>query len=101
MCRVLMYMGDGVSLDDLLYQPNNSLVKQAYDPQIFDRLSLAGFGMLAWNHASRDPDVPYSYRSVNIPVFDQNLKGLAEKLRVTTLIAHVRGVIFDQNPTVG
>ena len=93
MCRVLMYKGDAVSLDDLLYQPNNSLVKQAYDPQMFDMLSLAGFGMLAWDDTSHHPEVPFSYRSVNIPVFDQNLKELAEKLRVTTLIAHVRGVV--------
>jgi glutamine amidotransferase len=101
MCRVLMYNGDAVSLDDLLYQPNNSLVKQAYDPQMLNMLSLAGFGMLAWDASSHHPDVPFSYRSVNIPIFDQNLKELAEKLRVTTLIAHVRGVPFRDNPTVG
>jgi glutamine amidotransferase len=101
MCRVLMYNGDPVSLDDLLYQPNNSLVKQAYDPQMLNMLSLAGFGMLAWDASSHQPDVPFSYRSVNIPVFDRNLKELAEKLRVTTLIAHVRGVPFRDNPTVG
>jgi glutamine amidotransferase len=101
MCRVLMYSGDAVSLDDLLFQPNNSLVKQAYDPQVLNMLSLAGFGMLAWDATSHHPDVPFSYRSVNIPIFDQNLKELAEKLRVTTLIAHVRGVPFRDNPTVG
>lgn len=101
MCRVLMYKGDAVSLDDLLYQPNNSLVKQAYDPQMLDMLSLAGFGMLAWDDTSHHPDVPFSHRSLNIPIFDQNLKDLAEKLRVTALIAHVRGVQFHQNPTVG
>jgi predicted glutamine amidotransferase len=96
-----MYKGAAVSLDDLLYQPNNSLVKQAYHPQMLDMLSLAGFGMLAWDDTSHLPAVPFSYRSVNIPVCDQNLKALAEKLRVTALIAHVRGVVFDQNPTVG
>ena len=101
MCRVLMYKGDAVSLGDLLYQPNNSLVKQAYHPHLFDMLSLAGFGMLAWDDTSHHPDVPFSYRSVNIPVFDQNLRELAEKVRVTTLLAHIRGVLFHQNPTVG
>ena len=101
MCRVLMYSGDAVPLDDLLYQPNNSLVKQAHDPQMLNMLSLAGFGMLAWDASSHHPDVPFGYRSVNIPVFDQNLKELAEKLRVTTLIAHVRGVPFRDDPTVG
>jgi glutamine amidotransferase len=101
MCRVLMYKGDPVSLDDLLYQPNNSLVKQAYDPQMHNMLSLAGFGILAWDASSRSPEVPFSYRSVNIPIFDQNLKELAEKLKVTTVIAHVRGVPYRDDVTVG
>src|SRR5262249_30800735 len=100
MCRVLMYRGDAVPLVDLLYQPNNSLVKQAYDPQMLNVLSLAGFGMLAWDASSHDPALPFSYRSVNVPVFDQNLKDLAEKLRVDALIAHVRGVPYE-NATVG
>jgi hypothetical protein len=68
-----MYSGDAVPLDNLLYQPNNSLVKQAHDPQMLNMLSLAGFGMLAWDASSHHPDVPFGYRSVNIPVFDQNL----------------------------
>ncbi len=101
MCRVLMYRGEPVSLDTLLYQPNNSLVKQAYHPQLFDMLSLAGFGMLAWDASSHRPELPFSYRSVEIPVFDPNLKQLAEKLRVSALVAHVRGVMFDDKPTVG
>jgi glutamine amidotransferase len=101
MCRVLMYQGEAVSLDDLLFQPNNSLVRQAYSPQMLDMLSLAGFGMLGWDAASHRPETPFSYRSVNVPVFDPNLKELAEKLRVSTLIAHVRGVLADDNPTVG
>ena len=58
MCRVLMYKGDAVSLDDLLYNPNNSLVKQAYDPQMLNMLSLAGFGMLAWDDSSHQPGRP-------------------------------------------
>ncbi|HLQ91322.1 MAG TPA: class II glutamine amidotransferase [Xanthobacteraceae bacterium] len=101
MCRVLMYRGESVVLDDLLYKPNNSLVKQAHDPQLLDMLSLAGFGMLAWDFTSYNSDIPFNYYSVNIPVFDQNLKKLAEKIRINTLLAHVRGVVFDHNPTVG
>ena len=101
MCRVLMYKGEAVRLDDLLYQPNNSLVKQAYDPQMLDELSFAGFGLLAWDNTSHDPDIPFGYRSTNLPVFDRNLKDLAEKLRVTALIAHVRGVPYSETATVG
>jgi predicted glutamine amidotransferase len=101
MCRVLLYKGDPVPLADLLYQPNNSLVKQAYQPQMHSMLSLAGFGLLAWDRSSHHPEVPFSYRSLNIPVFDQNLKDLSEKLSVTTVIAHVRGVPYRENVTVG
>jgi glutamine amidotransferase len=101
MCRVLMYRGEPVSLDDLLYQPNNSLVKQAYHPEMLDALSLAGFGMLGWDKSSHRPEVPFGYRSIGLPIFDRNLKDLAEKLRVTTLIAHVRGVPYSANVTVG
>ena len=96
-----MYQGDAVRLDDLLFQPNNSLVKQAYEPQMLDALSLAGFGLLAWDDSSHDPDVPFSYRSANIPIFDHNLKALAEKLHATALIAHVRGVPYSEKVTVG
>jgi predicted glutamine amidotransferase len=96
-----MYQGEAVSLDDLLFKPNNSLVRQAYNPQMLDMLSLAGFGMLGWDETSHRPEIPFSYRSVNLPLFDPNLKDLAEKLRVSTLIAHVRGVVADDNPTVG
>src|SRR5215216_3246522 len=101
MCRVLMYRGEPVLLDDLLYQPDNSLVKQAYDPQMLNLLSLAGFGMVAWDPSSRHPAIPFSYRSVDVPLFDQNLKSLAEKLQVNALIAHVRGVPYHHDATVG
>jgi predicted glutamine amidotransferase len=101
MCRVLLYKGSPVSLADLLYEPNNSLVKQAYQPQMHNMLSLAGFGMLAWDLSSHRPELPFSYRSVNIPIFDPNLKDLADKLSVTTVIAHVRGVPYRENVTVG
>ena len=65
MCRVLMYNGDAVRLDDLLYQPNNSLVKQAYDPQMLDALSLAGFGLLAWDDFLM---IPTSRSAIVLPI---------------------------------
>ncbi|HEY7247591.1 MAG TPA: class II glutamine amidotransferase [Xanthobacteraceae bacterium] len=101
MCRVLMYQGAEVRLDDLLYQPDNSLIKQVYDSQFLKMLNLAGFGMLAWDRSSHYPDIPFSYRSASIPIFDRNLKDLAEKLLVSSVIAHVRGVPYDDGVTVG
>jgi len=92
MCRALLYLGSRTLLDDLLFKPDNSLVKQVYMPKMLNMLNLAGFGMKAWDRDSESPDTPFSYAADWLPVFDQNLKSLAEKVRVNCLLAHVRGV---------
>ncbi len=94
MCRALAYLGQPVLLDNLLFQPDSSLVKQTYMPQMLNLLNLAGFGMKAWDRGSADPDQPYSYASTLLPIYDRNLKGLTQKIRATCLLAHVRGVHF-------
>jgi len=94
MCRALLYLGQPVLLDDFLFRPDSALVKQSYMPKMLHLLNLAGFGMRAWDAASHDPDKPFAYASDAIPVFDRNLKGLAEKIRARCLLAHVRGVPY-------
>jgi len=94
MCRALAYLGQSVLLDHLLFQPDSSLVKQTYMPQMLALLNLAGFGMKAWDHGSTDPERPYSYASTLLPIYDRNLKGLSEKIRANCVLAHVRGVHF-------
>jgi predicted glutamine amidotransferase len=94
MCRALAYLGQPVLLDTLLFQPDSSLVKQTYMPQMLNLLNLAGFGMKAWDRGSADPDQPYSYASTLLPIYDRNLKGLAEKIRASCVLAHIRGVHF-------
>lgn len=101
MCRVLIYRGTSVGLADLLYRPGNSLARQAFAPQMLQMLSLAGFGMLAWDSASHAPETPFSYRTVNQPTFDRNLQDLADKIHATTVLAHVRGVDPGQAASVG
>ncbi len=95
MCRALAYLGQPVLLDHLLYQPDSALVKQAYMPKMLHMLNLAGFGMRAWDPVSADPELPYAYYSQSLPVFDRNLKGLAEKIRAACVLAHVRGVAYS------
>ena len=95
MCRALAYLGQPVLLDNLLYQPDSALVKQSYMPQMLSLLNLAGFGLKAWDHRSFNPDRPYSYASTSLPIYDRNLKSLAEKIRATCVLAHVRGVHFN------
>jgi len=100
MCRVLAYLGHPVLLDDLLYKPDNSLVRQSYDPKMMRTLNLAGFGMAAWDGQSHDPKNPFTYRTPSLPVFDQNLRDLAQKIRATALIAHIRGVPYAEGSIV-
>jgi predicted glutamine amidotransferase len=95
MCRALAYLGQPVLLDHLLYQPDSALVKQAYMPKMLHMLNLAGFGLKAWDRTSPEPDLPYSYASTSLPVFDRNLKSLAEKVSATAVLAHVRGVAYS------
>src|SRR5215470_12392206 len=94
MCRALLYLGEPVLLDNLLYQPDSALVRQSYMPKMLNMLNLAGFGMRAWDPSSHDSSRAFSYYSQQLPVFDRNLKNLAEKIRAGCLLAHVRGVAY-------
>jgi glutamine amidotransferase len=95
MCRALAYLGQPVLLDHLLYQPDSALVKQSFMPKMLHMLNLAGFGLKAWDRGSAEPLKPYSYCSTSLPVFDRNLKALAEKIRPSCVLAHVRGVSYS------
>ena len=95
MCRALAYLGQPVLLDHLLYGPDNSLVTQTYMPKMLRMLNLAGFGLNAWDLTSYDPETPFSYVSTSLPIFDRNLKGLAQKLKASCVLAHVRGVAYS------
>jgi len=95
MCRALAYLGQPVLLDHLLFQPDSALVRQSTMPRMLNMLNLAGFGLRAWVRDSHDPARPFSYGSPTLPVFDRNLKNLAEKIRPSCVLAHVRGVIYS------
>ena len=95
MCRALLYLGQPVLLDNLLYQPDSALVRQSTMPRMLNLLNLAGFGLRAWDPSSHEAEHPYAYASHALPVFDRNLKGLARKIRATCVLAHVRGVAYS------
>jgi hypothetical protein len=44
---------------------------------------------------SNEPELPFSYASATLPVFDRNLKNLAEKIRPSCVLARVRGVAYS------
>ena len=96
MCRALAYLGEPVVLDNLLFQPDSALVRQSYMPKMLNLLNLAGFGLRAWDRGSHRPDRPFAYASASPPVFDRNLKNLAEKVRAGCVLAHVRGVAYSE-----
>lgn len=95
MCRALLYLGEPVLLDHLLYQPDSALVRQSYMPKMLHMLNLAGFGLRAWDPLSPSPEQPFCYGSASLPVFDRNLKNLAEKVRASCVLGHVRGVAYS------
>jgi predicted glutamine amidotransferase len=98
MCRVLAYLGEPLLLDDLLYAPDNSIVRQSYAPQRLRMLNLAGFGIAAWDPSSEQP---YTYHTAGLPAFDPNLRALARNVRAGCVLAHVRGVQFSDVSLVG
>jgi glutamine amidotransferase len=95
MCRALLYLGEPVVLDKLLFQPDSALVRQSYMPKMLNLLNLAGFGLRAWDPSSHAPAQPFFYGSASLPVFDRNLKNLAEKVSASCVLAHVRGVAYS------
>jgi glutamine amidotransferase len=95
MCRALLYLGEPVLLDNLLFQPDSALVRQSYMPKMLNMLNLAGFGLRAWDPGSHTPERPFFYGSPSLPVFDRNLKNLAEKVKAACVLAHVRGVAYS------
>lgn len=100
MCRVIAYLGRPILLDDLLYGPDSSLVAQVYDAELYAYLNLGGFGLAAWDAGFPDPEAPLHYRTPSLPTFDRNLRSLARKLTAGAVVAHVRGVPYDETESL-
>src|SRR5690242_1051608 len=101
MCRILAYAGEPLPLNTLLFDPDNSLVRQSYSPRMMNTfLNLAGFGMQAWDPRTVRPEEPFAYRTTTLPSFDRNLRFIASKLAPTCLVAHVRGVTYSGEAVV-
>src|SRR5947209_20636464 len=101
MCRILAYIGEPLPVQTLLFDTDNSLVRQSYSPRMMNTfLNLAGFGMKAWDPTSLRPDDPFTYRATTLPSFDRNLHSISSKLAPTCLVAHVRGVTYSSEALV-
>ncbi|WP_133127288.1 class II glutamine amidotransferase [Legionella nagasakiensis] len=101
MCRILSYLGRPAMVEDLLYKPDNSFIKQSYHPKYMSYLlNLAGFGMAAWERTSCNASKPYLYKTPQLPFYDENLRNLAEKISPHCLLAHLRGVSYQESQVV-
>ena len=101
MCRVVGYLGGPLPLEHVLYETDNSLVAQVYGARLAGTyLSLAGFGMAAWDSVSPHPDEPFVYKATTLPIFDRNLRSLSRKLEPTCLVAHARAVTYGADEVV-
>ena len=97
MCRMMGYVGSPVLLEELLYLPDSSLLRQTVGARMLEMLNLAGMGLAAWDRGLPDPDAPLLYHTPELPLFDRNLRSLSRKIRASALLAHVRGVpLTDQ-----
>lgn len=89
MCRFLAYKGSSIILDQLLYQPDHSLIKQSYKAKEMEEpLNGDGFG-IGWyaNQLSNEPAV---FNSIRPAWNNKNLRSITPKIRSECLFAHVR-----------
>src|SRR5947207_6466582 len=101
MCRILAYLGQPLPVRNLLFDTDNSLVRQSYSPRMMNTfLNLAGFGMKAWDPTSLLPEEPFTYRSTTLPSFDRNLRFISSKVAPPCLVANVRGVTYSGEAVV-
>ncbi len=99
MCRALAYLGPALAPAAVLHHADSSLVQQAIEPRYLRMRNLAGFGMTAWLDGEDADDEPLVYRSTTVPLFDDNLRSLAGKVRTTCMLGHVRGVPYQLGGT--
>ena len=87
MCRWLAYAGPPLRVDQLLFQPQNSLIRQSlHATHGATTTNGDGFG-LGWYGERGFPGL---YRDTLPAWHDANLRGLAEQIRSRLFFAHVR-----------
>ena len=87
MCRWLTYMGEPIFLDQLIYEPENSLIHQSMDASEGKTVTNGdGFGLGWYGHR----ETPGQYREILPAWNDENLRNVAHQLRSPMFMAHVR-----------
>lgn len=92
MCRILGYVGPAISLDQLVLEPEHSMLVQSYKPKELDNAILNGDGFgLGWhgigNGSSADAFV---YRNI-LPMWnDRSLPDLCRYIRAENFVVNLR-----------
>src|SRR5262245_57916349 len=87
MCRWLGYVGAAISPQELLYEPEHSLIQQSRTSTLYaDGVNGDGFG-LGWYGRSGTPGI---YRSIQPAWSDRNLREICAQLESEIFIAHIR-----------
>jgi glutamine amidotransferase len=87
MCRWMAYTGSPLSIEDLLYAPENSLIVQSLHSRLgVEPTNGDGFGVGWYGDGER----PGLYRSIEPAWNDRNLRELAAQIRSRLVLAHVR-----------
>ena len=87
MCRWAAWIGSAVFLQDIISEPQNSLIVQSqFASETKTAINGDGFGV-AW-YAHRD--TPGLFRDVNPAWSDSNLPSIASQIRAPLFLAHVR-----------
>ncbi len=101
MCRFIAYLGKPVKLEDLLYNPTNSLIKQSYQAREREvPLNGDGFG-IGWYNKSDDLE-PCVQTYISPAWSNRNLQRLSREISAPNIFAHVRAaspglVVMDTN----
>ncbi|MCB0489812.1 MAG: class II glutamine amidotransferase [Cyclobacteriaceae bacterium] len=89
MCRLMAYKGTPIIADKLLYQPNNSLIRQSTNArELEEPLNGDGFG-IGW-YVPEVNNEPVTFVSVHPAWSSRNLRNLAPKIKTNCMMAHVR-----------
>ncbi len=89
MCRFIAYLGEPVKLEDLLYNPTNSLIKQSYQAKEREEpLNGDGFGV-GWYDAADDLE-PCVQTYITPAWSNRNLQRLSRQISAPNIFAHVR-----------
>lgn len=93
MCRWLAYQGSPIYLDELVYEPEHSLVNQSINARkAVTRVNADGFG-LGWY---TERETPGQFHEVLPAWSDENLLALTHHIRSHRFMAHVRASTGSQ-----